>query len=75
MLSSVCAPFRRDIPQRVAILSLFTQTVVKKASLFRLLPLSVRDVLSIRSPVNFCEVWPFFLRRMVSSDVFDTRRS
>ena len=57
MLSSVCRSFRSDIPHSVAILSLFSQKVVKKVSLFRILPLSVRDVLNIRSPVDFCEVW------------------
>ncbi len=56
MLSSVCRSFHAEIPQRVAILSLFSQKVVKKVNLFKILPLSVRDVLNIRSPVNFCEV-------------------
>jgi len=56
MLSSVFRLFRAEIPHRTAILSLFSQKVVKKVSLFRILPLSVRDVLNLRSPVNFCKV-------------------
>jgi hypothetical protein len=55
-LTSVCKTFRADIPQRVAILSLFENRMVKKVNLFRIMPLSVHDVMSIRSPVNFTEV-------------------
>jgi hypothetical protein len=55
-LTSACKLFHEDIPQRVAIMSLFQGKVVKKVSLFRILPLSVHDVMSIRSPVNFLEV-------------------
>ena len=55
-LTSVCKTFHADIPQRVAIMSVFRDKVVKKVNLFRILPLSVYDVLSIRSPVNFIEV-------------------
>jgi hypothetical protein len=57
MLSSVCRSFRAEIPHRVAIFSLFHGKTVKKVNLFKILPLSVRDVLNMRSPVDFCEVW------------------
>ena len=53
MLSSVCRQFRSDIPQRVAIMALFRDKPIKKVAVFRLLPLSVNDVLGLRSPVDF----------------------
>lgn len=53
LLSSTCQSFRADIPQRVAIMALFKDKPIKKVNLFRLLPLSVHDVLGMRSPVDF----------------------
>ena len=53
LLSSTCRSFRSDIPQRVAIMALFKDRPIKKVTLFRLLPLSVNDVLGLRSPVDF----------------------
>ena len=53
LLPSTCRSFRSDVPQRLAIRVLFRDKPIRKATLFRLLPLSVYDVVTMRSPVNF----------------------
>jgi hypothetical protein len=55
ILRLVCKEFRSSIPVRVAVLHIFRNETIKKVNLFRILPLSVNDVLRIRSPVNFVE--------------------
>ena len=68
MLSSTCRSFRSDIPQRVAITTVFKDLPIKKVALFRLLPLSVNDVLGMRSPVDFLKA---FLIAEAKSGGFD----
>ena len=53
MLLSTCNTFRMDIPQRMVIHRLFCNRFARKVAIFRLLPLSVNDMLRIPSPVNF----------------------
>ena len=54
LVASTCSSFRADISQRVAIFALFRgRKPVKKAVLFRLLPLRARDLGVLRSPVDF----------------------
>lgn len=52
-LRQVCAQFREEIPEREAIRYLFGGCMLPKAQLLRLLPLTVHDVLKLRSPVDF----------------------
>ena len=68
ILSSTCRSFRSDIPQRVAMMALFKDKPIRKVALFRLLPLSVNDVLGMRSPVDF---WTAFLIAEAKSGGFD----
>ena len=56
-LREVCREFRSTIPEREALLRIFKNKVAKKVDLFRLLPLSVNDVLRIKSPVDFVEAF------------------
>ena len=55
ILRLVCKEFRSSIPVREAVLHIFKNKTIKKVNLFRILPLSVNDVLRIRSPVSFIE--------------------
>lgn len=56
-LRCVCKETRESIPDREAIACIFKCVVVKKVDLFRLLPLTVHDVMKLRSPVNFSEAF------------------
>jgi len=64
LITSTCSSFRSDTSQRVAIFALFKHCrPVKKAALFRLLPLSVGDVAGLRSPVDFLTAFTIAERR------------
>ncbi len=52
-LRETCREFRSTIPERDALLCIFKGRAARKVDLFRLLPLSVHDVLKIKSPVDF----------------------
>lgn len=54
-LRCVCSEAKESIPEREAIACIFKLATMKKVDLFRLLPLTVRDVIKLRSPVNFVE--------------------
>jgi hypothetical protein len=63
MLRATCKEFRSDIPEQVAIRAAFRATLCRKVDLFRLLPLSVSDVVRMRSPVNFVAAFDIAVRR------------
>ena len=63
MLRLVCKEFHSDIPEPVAIRAIFRSTLCRKVDLFRLLPLSVNDVVRMRSPVNFVAAFDIAVRR------------
>ena len=63
MLRLVCKDFRADIPEKLAIRAIFKATLCRKVDLFRLLPLSVNDVVCMRSPVNFVAAFDIAVRR------------
>jgi hypothetical protein len=54
-LRTVCNDFHSRIPEREALLRVFRNAWIRKADLFRLLPLTVHDVLQLRSPVRFAD--------------------
>ena len=57
MLRLACKSFKAMIPERDVIMRIFKGKMVKKVDLFRILPLSVNDVIRIRSPVDFTEAF------------------
>jgi hypothetical protein len=63
MLRAACKEFRLNIPEQVAIRAVFCETLCRKVDLFRLLPLSVNDVIRMRSPVNFVAAFDIAVRR------------
>jgi hypothetical protein len=54
-LRTVCNDFHARIPEREALLRVFRDACMRKTDLFRLLPLTVHDVLRLRSPVRFAD--------------------
>ena len=62
-IRGVCREFRTTIPDRFAIMHVFKGKVIKKADLFRILPLSVHDVLKISSPVDFTHAFQIAERK------------
>ena len=68
MLRLVCKEFHADIPEQIAIRAIFKSTLCRKVDLFRLLPLSVNDVVRMRSPVNFVAAFDIAVRRWGSFD-------
>lgn len=63
LLRSVCKGFRNDIPEHVAIRAIFQGKVCKKVDLFRLFPLSVNDVVRMRSPMDFMAAFDVAVRK------------
>lgn len=55
--------FRSEIPDHVAIASIFRAKRCRKVTLFRLLPLSVNDVVSMRSPAMFLDAFTIAIRK------------
>ena len=62
-LRLVCREFRSIVPVREAILHIFKNKTIKMANLFRILPLSVNDMLKVRSPVNFIQAFKLAERK------------
>ena len=56
-LRTPCKEFRTRVPEREALLRVFRNAWMRKADLFRLLPLTVHDVLRLRSPMRFTEAF------------------
>lgn len=64
LLRSACKAFRRDIPERLVIRAIFRGKVCKKVDLFRLFPLSVNDVVRMRSPMDFLAAFDIAVRKV-----------
>ena len=54
-LRTTCREFHTRVPEREALLRVIRSACMRKADLFRLLPLTVYDVLRMRSPVRFTD--------------------
>lgn len=62
-LRRVCKSFRSEIPDQVAIAAVFKDRRCRKVVLFRLLPLSVNDVVGMRSPAMFLDAFSIAVRK------------
>ena len=62
-LRKVCKGFHRNIPEKFAIESAFVGVLIKKAVIFRLFPLSVYDVVRMRSPLLFVDAFRLALQK------------
>lgn len=62
-LLGTCKEFRTSIPEREVLLRIFKDTSIKKVELFRLFPLTVHDVLKLRSPVRFTDAFQIAERK------------
>jgi len=56
-LLGTCKEFKTSIPERDVCLRIFKNASMKKVDLFHLFPLTVYDVLKIRSPVKFTDAF------------------
>ena len=63
VLREVCRSFRSDVPDRVAIAAIFKNKRCRKVVLFRLLPLSVNDVIGMKSPAMFLDAFRIAVRK------------
>lgn len=57
MLRQVCKSLKKDIPERLAIDAAFGNALVRKVDVYRLFPLSVNDVVRLRSPLRFMDAF------------------
>ena len=62
-LREVCRSFRAEILDHVAIAAVFKAKRCRKVVLFRLLPLSVNDVVGMRSPAMFLDAFAIAIRK------------
>lgn len=62
-LRRVCTAFRNEIPECLAIDSAFVGVLIRKVEIFRLFPLSVHDVVTMRSPLFFVDAFRLALRK------------
>jgi hypothetical protein len=62
-LRGVCKAFRSDVPDLVSIAAVFAGKRCRKVTLFHLLPLSVNDVVSMRSPAVFLDAFAIAIRK------------
>ena len=62
-LRAVCSEFRSDFPSDVFIHVVFDGVRIRKVDVFRLLPLSVNDVIRLRSPLLFSDAFAIAVRR------------
>ena len=62
-LRSVCKRFNDAIPEQYAIESAFSGVLIRKADIFRLFPLSVHDVVRMRSPLLFVDAFKIAVRK------------
>jgi hypothetical protein len=63
MLRRVCKEFKDGIPEQYAIESAFKDVVIRKVDIFRLFPLSVHDVVRMRSPLLFRDTFKLALKK------------
>ena len=64
LLREVCKTFRAEVPDHVAIAAVFKSRRCRKVVLFRLLPLSVNDVVGMRSPAMFLDAFAIAIRKV-----------
>ena len=62
-LRRVCKDFKKDIPEQSAIEAAFTGILIRKVQLFRIFPLSVYDVMGMRSPLLFVDAFRLALKK------------
>jgi len=62
-LREVCREFKDEIPEHASILAIFNAKRCRKVALFRLLPLSVNDVVRMRSPAVFLDAFDIAIRK------------
>jgi hypothetical protein len=62
-LREVCRAFRNDIPEHEAINAIFESKQCRKVTLFSLLPLSVNDVIRMKSPMVFLDAFSIAVRK------------
>lgn len=62
-LRLACKDFAAGVPEREAVLWVFRNSAVKKVDLFRVLPLTVHDVMRLKSPVNFADAFKIAERK------------
>ena len=62
-LRGVCKSFRDEIPNHLAIAAVFRAKRCRKVVLFRLLPLSVNDVVGMKSPTIFMDAFSIAIRK------------
>lgn len=62
-LRRVCKNFRKEIPERLAIEAAFCDVLIRKVEVYRLLPLSVNDVVRLRSPLLFVDAFRLAVKK------------
>ncbi len=62
-LRKVCKDFKKDIPEQFATEAAFTGVLIRKVQIFRLFPLSVYDVVKMRSPLLFVDAFRMALKK------------
>ena len=62
-LRVACSEFRRDIPEDLFIYAVFSGVRIRKVDVFRLLPLTINDVIRLRSPLLFSDAFAIAVRR------------
>jgi hypothetical protein len=62
-LRGVCRSFRAEIPERVAIEAAFKDALIRKVEVYRLFPLSISDVVRLRSPLLFVDALRLAIRK------------
>jgi len=67
-LRGVCTEFRDDIPEQNAIEWAFAHVLIRKADIFRLFPLSVHDVVQMRSPLLFVDAFRLAVKKTQGFD-------
>jgi hypothetical protein len=62
-LRKVCKSFRNEIPEQFAIEASFRNVLIRKVEIFRLFPLSVYDVVRMRSPLLFVDAFKLAMKK------------
>jgi hypothetical protein len=62
-LREVCHAFHNDIPEHEAMTAIFESKQCRKVTLFSLLPLSVNDVVKMKSPMVFLDAFSIAVRK------------
>jgi hypothetical protein len=62
-LRGVCKNFRKEIPERFSIESAFRGVLIRKVDVYRLFPLSVNDVVVLRSPLFFVDAFRLAVKK------------